>query len=157
MEDVRQYLLSLIAAAIICAVIISIIGKKGALTPVIKLLAGLFMLYTALSPWTKLRLDGVISYFSDLELKASVTASDGNASALQSTASIIKEQTEAYILDKASSVGTDISVEVIVEGTTPPAPCYVKISGTVAPYHKQRLSQIISDELGIPKENQWWE
>lgn len=156
MENIRQYLLSLIASAIICSVVISIIGNKNTLSPVIKLLAGLFIIYTALAPWAKLRLDGLLSYFDDLKLEASVSVSKGSNSAVQATASIIKNQTEAYILDKASSMGAEITVEVIVQETTPPTPCYVEIEGTLAPYHKQRLEQVVINELGIPKENLSW-
>lgn len=156
MEDIRQYLLSVITSAIICAVVINIIGKKGALSSVIRLLTGLFLIYTVLSPWTNFRLDNLTSYFSDLELSASVAASDGKESAIQATASIIKSQVEAYILDKASLLDMDITVEVTVEGSSPPSPTYIKIKGAFSPYGKQRLEQIISDELGIPKENQSW-
>lgn len=156
MENVRQYLLSLIASAIICAVATSIVGKKGALAPVVKLLAGLFIIYTALAPWAKLRLDGLLFYFNDLKLEGSVSASNGSDSAVQAAAAIIKNQTEAYILDKASSLGANIAVNVIMQGTTPPTPCYVEIKGTLSPYHKQRLEQIIINELGIPKENLSW-
>lgn len=156
MENIRQYLLSVVACATICAVVISITDKKSTLNPVIKLLAGLFMIYTVISPWAKLRIDGVKSYFSDIEINASSAVANGTASASGETGAIIKSQVEAYILDKASSIGAEISAEVIMDNSTPPLPKAIKISGTLAPYHKQRLEQIIADELGIPKESQSW-
>jgi hypothetical protein len=155
-EGIREYLLSVIAASIICAIIINMIENKGIISAIIKILAGLFIIYTALSPWTKLRLDSLTTYFSDLKLEASMAVTDGKEYSSQATAAIIKNQVEAYILDKASSMDMEITVDVIVEGTSPPSPGYVKICGSVSPYKKQRLEQIIVDELGIPKENLTW-
>lgn len=156
MEDIRQYLLSVILCTIICAITIHISGKTGMVPSVIKLLTGLFILYTVLSPWSKMRLTDLSSYFSDLKVDASVAVEEGKEASAQYAASIIKSELEAYILDKASSLGLDICVDVIMDESQPQLPHSVKIGGSVSPYAKQRLAQIISDELGIPKENLLW-
>lgn len=156
MEDIRQYLLSIVAAALICALIVNLVGKEGILLSVIKLLCGLFLVYTILSPWTKIQIPGLSSYFSDLRLDASRAVDEGKESALQASATLIKQQVEAYILDKALSLDMDISIEVVMDNADTQSPTGVRIKGTVSPYAKQRLTQIISDELGIPKENQVW-
>ena len=156
MEDIRQYLLSIVAAAIVSALAINMIGKKGIYTTVVKLLAGLFLSITIISPWTKLQLQDLSSYFSDLELDAEDIVSEGEDMAVSATASIIKEQVTAYILDKASSLGLNLEVEVTMTESSPPVPSAVALKGTASPYAKQHLQQIITDELGIPEENQSW-
>ncbi len=153
MADIRQYLLSIIASAIICAIIVNTIGKNGVVACVIRLLCGLFIVYTILSPWTKMHRIDLTSYFTDLKTDASLSVSEGKEAAEQAGTTLIKQQLEAYILDKATSLDMDISVEVIMDNMVPTC---VKISGVVSPYGKQRLTQIISDELGISKENQLW-
>ena len=69
---------------------------------------------------------------------------------------IIKEETEAYILDKAASLGVTLSVEVMVEDGNVPRLSGVQLSGQVSPYARQQLSTWISNDLGISKENQKW-
>ena len=156
MEDIRQYLLSVIAASIISALAIRISGKTGAFVSVVKLLAGIFIIITVIAPWTKLKLNDLSSYFSDLQLQASDAAQLGESLAVDAKTSIIRTQIEAYILDKASVLDLNIEDEVIVTGTEPLQPESVTIKGTVSPIGKQRLGQIIADELGIPKEKQLW-
>lgn len=156
MEDIRQYLLSIITSAIICAIIVKIIGKNGLIASVARLLCGLFIVYTILSPWTKMQMLDLSSYFSDLKTNASAAVEEGKDAAVHTGTTLIKQQLEAYILDKAASLDMDISIEVIIDHASTQAPLSVKISGTASPYAKQRLIQIISDELGISKENQLW-
>jgi hypothetical protein len=69
---------------------------------------------------------------------------------------IIKSKTEAYILNEARKMELDITVEVELSDADPPAPCRVFIKGTASPYKKTVLGRYISDNLGIPQENQQW-
>ena len=104
----------------------------------------------------KTSITGFIVLFFRLELDAEDIVSEGEDMAVSATASIIKEQVTAYILDKASSLGLNLEVEVTMTGSSPPVPSAVALKGTASPYAKQRLQQIITDELGIPEENQSW-
>lgn len=156
MENIRQYLLSVIVASIISALVIRIIGKTGAFASLIKLLAGVFLIITVIAPWTMLKLNDLSSYFSDIQLQASHAAQFGESLATDAKNSIIRTQIEAYILDKASELDVNIEVEVILAETEPHLPESVAIRGTVSPFGKQRLGQIIADELGIPKEKLLW-
>lgn len=156
MEDIRQYLLTVVTASIISAIAIRIIGKTGAFASIVKLLAGIFIVITVISPWTKLKLNDLSSYFSDLELQAADAAQLGESLAVDAKASIIRTQIEAYILDKASELEVNVEVEVVITGTLVPQPESVTIKGAVSPFEKQRLGQIIADDLGIPREKQLW-
>lgn len=156
MEDIKQYLLSVVICTIICAILAQISGKNGMVPSVLKLLTGLFIIYTVLSPWTKMQISDLSNYFSDLSLDALHAVDAGKESALKETGAIIKSQLEAYILDKASSMDLDISVHVELEHSQPPLPHSVQIKGNASPYTKKRMIQIITDELGIPKENLQW-
>lgn len=156
MDDIRQYLLSVVSAAVISALAINVIGKKGIYASVVKLLAGLFLSITVISPWAKLQIGDLSSYLDNLELDAADVIAKGEYMAADAAGTIIKDQLEAYILDKASAIGIQVKAEVVLTDTDPPVPCSVTISGAASPYAKQRLQQMIADELGIPKENQSW-
>lgn len=156
MEGIRQYLLSVILAAIFCALTVNILGKKGVYTAVVKLLTGLFMAVVVIAPWRKLQITDLSGYLDSLNFEASEIVQEGEDMAAEATASIIKDNIEAYILDKAFSLGLDIQVNVVLTETSPFAPDSVTVSGSVSPYAKQKLQKIISDELGIPEEKQSW-
>lgn len=156
MENIRTYLLSVVSAAIICALVMGIVGNKSSYSKVVKLLSGLFLSITVISPWTNINIGDMTAYFSGLQADASHLTTEGSMIANTAAASIIIDQAEAYILDKAASLGVDLDVEVSLTNDTPPVPESVIISGTIAPYTKKQLEEIIANDLAIPKEKQSW-
>ena len=155
MEGIREYLLGVIAAAILCSVISQFAAKDGLLSAGIKLICGVFMVVALVSPIIKIRIDPT-RIFSDVSLEANgITETAANASR-ESVSAIIKEQTQAYILDKANSQGANLSVEVMLSDEEIPKPIRVKITGNVSPYSKRILTQTIENDLGIAAEAQIW-
>ena len=156
MEGISQYLLTVVSAGIICAICSGMISKKGTYAAIIKLLTGLLMLLTMLAPLTKLNIQDLTAYFNDLSFDGTANAQAGEAMAVDATESIIKENVKAYILDKASALGLDVEVDIALTEDTPPLPRSVTVTGAVSPYAKQVLTKVISDDLGIPEEQQLW-
>ena len=155
-DTIRQYLISVVAASVITAVLTSLVGKKGAHQTVIKLLCGIFLTITVISPWANIKINDLTGYMNELNIDAGLAVEEGAAMALDASASLIKSKVEAYILDKASSLGLSVSVEVTVGDESPCLPCAVSIHGSAAPFAKQRLQQLIAQDLGISEENQKW-
>lgn len=156
MESVSNYLITVIAGAVICALIICIIGKNNHYYGIIKLLLGLFLAITVISPWSKLNFDNISSHFSEFRADASSTVLNGTTMANNAMGELIKQNVEAYILDKANSLGADVDIEITVSNDNPPVPISVVIRGTVAPYTKVRLQQMLENDFEITKENQLW-
>lgn len=156
MEQIRQYLLSVIAAAVLCGIVNTLVGKKGAYFSIVRLIAGLFMALTVISPLVKIRLSDIVDYTNGLSAQANAAVAGGEAMALDAMGAIIKSQTEAYILDKAVSMELDIEVEVTLSSENPPIPCAVTIKGSISPYSKEVLRQYIANDLGISEEDQLW-
>ena len=152
----KDYILSVIAAAVICAVAQGLLGRKNATGRILYLISGIFMAVTVCSPLGNIKFSGIADYWDGLSVDAQQYVSDGTVMAENQMCDIIKEQSEAYILDKANRMGLQIAVEVELDGNNDNIPCGVVLSGNASPYTREQLESYIADTLGIPKENQKW-
>lgn len=155
MTGIQSYFLSVIAAGLVCSILQSLAGKNGTGGAVLKLTAGIFLSLTVLGPVVRLNFDHLFLSTEQFLQSASQAAGEGEKIAEETMSSIIMERTEAYILDKAKSMGVSLCVSVTLSPDTL-APVRVELDGAVSPYAKMRLQEMISDELGISKENQIW-
>lgn len=156
MTQMKAYILSIVATATICAIINGLLSKGNTYSSLIKLLCGVYLVVAIVAPWKSFRFDTIADFKDKTENAAASVVDEGIESSKQAAGKIIKEKTEAYILDKASSLGTKIDVEVTLSDTDIPIPEMVTISGVVSPYAKQKLSRNIASELDIPEEKQTW-
>ena len=156
MVSMQNYLLAVVSAAVFCAVVKRIVGNKGLHGNMIGLLTGLFMVITVISPWAKLRFDDLSVYFDGLEIEASRYVQDGESVAAIASSDIIKSQTQAYILNKAASLGLEVQVDVTLSNKDPWIPEAVTLTGTASPYLRQQLQSYIAQEIGIPEDMQTW-
>ena len=154
---IRQYILSVTSAAIICAVIRELVGQKSGYLKVINLIAGIFLTVTVVAPWSKLEIDEFENYIQGFSADAESVVSIGEAYRQEEMSRLIKSQTEAYILDKADSLGIALQADVIVADSDPIIPYSVTVySGSIAPYKREQLKQYIANELAIPEARQTW-
>ena len=155
MHAIRQYLLTLCAASVVCAVINTLFDSKGSITKIIRLLTGMFIALCAFSPLVRIdKLD--FTTFTDRIHLSSPAVEMGKSMAENSTAELIKESVAAYVLDKAAQMDLNVDVEVILDNSEPPQVCEIILKGDVSPYAKEILGQYISDTLGVAKEDQSW-
>ncbi|MBO5891759.1 MAG: hypothetical protein J6Q30_03500 [Oscillospiraceae bacterium] len=156
MGSVREYLLGITVVALCCGVLSSVLGKKGLAGGTVKFLCGMVMLLAVVGPLLSLRIGDMQGAFKDLSQDANAITAFGRETALKEYAGIIKERTAAYILDKAESLGAELTVEVTLSDDEPLAPCGVKLSGAISPYAKKVLSDTIAKDLGVQVEDQIW-
>lgn len=156
MEAVGEYLLRVTVCALVCGVLTGILGGKGLPGAMVKLLCGIFMTLAVLNPLLGLRLESLTDFTGDFSLDAEAFAADGKNAALEAQSDIIKERVRAYILDKAESLGVELTVEVTLKDADPPVPCGVRLTGRIAPYEKGVLSRMIADDLAVAVEDQIW-
>ena len=156
MEALGKYILSVTAAAILLGILRSLHGKKGSSTALIQLLGGLFLTFTMIAPMADVDLDAIFDSPWMFSADASVFAAEGQKISQEQLRSIIKERSEAYILDKASSYHAQLEVDVIVSQDAMPIPTAVYLRGSVSPYVKSEMEQWLQDDMGILKENQLW-
>lgn len=156
MESIKSYLLSIIVTAIIVSILTSVISKKASYQKLVQTIGGMIVLITIIAPLKGYRFDKYESYYNDFKISAELQTDYGKSVAEESLSEIIKEQTEAYILEKASELDATLQVSVTMSRETYPTPTHAVLKGDIAPYAKDRLSRIIAKDLGIPEDKQSW-
>ena len=68
----------------------------------------------------------------------------------------IKREAEEYILDKAAAMNVLLSADVSLSDSEIPVPAAVTVYTSADPSTREVLSQFLSEDLGISKENQLW-
>lgn len=157
-EALHSWIISLITAAIFCAVAINI-TPKGRIYTAIKLLCGIIMIFAIISP--------VINFdfteYSESMIKYSDKTSEliKNADAYEDklNRTFIEDKCAAYILDKAESFGAHPEkISVIAEWSADGYwyPVRADIRCNCSKELKSTLAIFIEAELGIAKERQTW-
>lgn len=155
MEAVRQYILSVVCMVMICGVA-QVLFSVGSAGTILKIICGLLVTITVLRPVIKDRMFAWDENFSLMSENGEMAVSEGQLAAEKSLAQLITDKTRTYILNKASQMGADIAVEVVLNSEYPFEPVHVTIKGTVSPYVRKQLAQCISNELSIAEDDQIW-
>lgn len=156
MEDIRQYLIGIMVAAILCGIISMLLDGKGTIGVVGKLLAGLLMILAVISPWTTISFDGLFGWASDISCDGSNVVTDAYDAANTAYRAGIKERIEAYVLEKAKELDCTLTVDVTLSEDAVPKPFSICLKGSISPYAKAILSTMITEDLGIVLEEQLW-
>ena len=115
------------------------------------------MLLLALTPLAELDYDSLAEAISRLELEKEEARTGIEIQNQELVASIISGRVQTYILDKASSLGMQISVELEMDTrAATPYPSGVTIRGTVTPTQKQQLQTYLEQTFAIAPERQVW-
>lgn len=154
--DLKSYVFSVITASVVAGILLCVFKANGAHGYLIKLLAGLYIAITVVSPWRDFHISDISYYFDGLETDSSNYVNSGLNAYNEALQTSITERTEAYILEKASSMGAELTATVTVSNDQPLVPISVELSGNISPYNKSRLQQIIVNDLGIPEAAQKW-
>lgn len=156
MDHVSQYIFTVCAAAIICGIVKNLTVKKGPVSELVHMMCGVFLTVTAISPLLKVQLGELSSFTQTHRFEAQQISADAEQEAIDAMREIIITQSEAYIMDKATSLNALIEVEVVLSEGTPGIPCAAIIKGIISPYAKTRLTEILESDLGISREAQQW-
>lgn len=153
MEAVREWLTSVVVVTLLISVAQGMI-PEGGVRKIAGFTGGLILLVTLLQPVLKTDLGGLRLHFEDYEAAVAERQAELEADQDQALADIIAERTEAYILDKASELGLEISLRVETETDQEgiPIPAAVEIEGP----RSEELAAYLEEELGIPAERQVW-
>lgn len=155
MQIVREYVLGIAAAAMICAVVLGF-ARKGTMEPLVKLICGLVLTFAIIRPLLSISM----GHWEDLNItyqkEGEQAAQDGKELAEKTLRDIIIADTQAYILDKAQEMNLRIQVTVDLSKEDPPVPEGVTITGALSPYERSCLGIFLEEKLGITEEHQQW-
>lgn len=155
MGGLREYLLNVVAAAFLCG-ILSGLFPEGSGKKLLRLACGVFLTIVVLRPVVGLNPDFLTESMLSLQMDGEGFSAQGDKMGDEALRGLIKQEAEAYILDKAAELNASIQAEVELSQQSPPVPLSVTISGTVSPYARTQLEQMLLADLGIAKENQVW-
>ena len=155
MTGMQDYIYGIICACLICGIYLGFAPGNGASSVYARLLVGMVMVMVFIAPLQTFQIQDIAGWMEAYEQEASMAANFGQAAAKTQREEIITEQTRAYILDKATSLGLDISVEISLDEEMG-CPWEVRLEGAASPYAKGRLGNIIAQELAVPEERQIW-
>lgn len=155
METIRAFILSLVCASLISGILTDL-SQKTFFFKQIKLVCSLFLALTALMPLIHWRFPDFRQTDSFFLMQAQEAVQEGEQIRIHSIADIIKDQSEAYILNEARAIGANISVEIGLQYEDPPIPFSSTIRGCFDASCELMLSRVLTHELGIQKEHQTW-
>lgn len=156
MDWVKEYILNIVAVGMITAICITLVQKNTSAGMIIKMLGGIFLVITLISPLVKIRFDDLSSLWEQVSAEGNVLAKEGSNSTQEALSTVIKEDLEAYILDKADELGLTLRITVQMDQHNAVMPQTVKLQGAASPYQKRLLSAFMEEELGITEAQQEW-
>ena len=140
-------------AALICAVVQQFGGGQG--QGMRRILCGVFLAAVLLGCAAKIDLSDAWREMDGFSRDAAAAVELGQEQASRMKFSIISEQCEAYIMNKAADFGAQVEVSVTLDPETG-LPSAARITGALTPWVKQTLSGEITQALGIEKEALDW-
>ena len=158
MGAVRGWLMAVIAVSLLCAVADALM-PPGAVRRAGKLVCGLVLLGTVLSPVAGLDaesgqrwLDGYLSGLDSREEELEKTV-NGHMKG------IIEQRCAAYIVDKAEEMGIPCQAEVTFSYDEDGVPCPWEATarGVWTQEGREAVGRLLEDDLGIPPQRQHYE
>lgn len=152
MEFLRQWLLGVIA----CAMLVSVVQQlcpEGSVRKLARFTGGLLLLCAMLRPLTTIELPGVDWDAGGYREAVARLELELGAAQENTMAEGIAAELEAYIEDKAESLGANVQAQVTMgTGSGAPLPERVTLRGA----YSAALAEAIEAELGVTKERQTW-
>ena len=153
MHRVGVYVISLIAVSLICGVLQSIM-PAGSRKQILRILCGVFLLLTLLTPLSDIRMPDLTDYLSSFRAEGEAAAVMGQEMALTERQELIKLGLEAYILEKAEALG--VTPKIIVAVDPEGRPTAIIVEGSFTREQECALGTVITNDLGIAEEDQQW-
>ncbi|MBR6114224.1 MAG: hypothetical protein IKQ10_03485 [Oscillospiraceae bacterium] len=148
-----------LVAASVTASLAKLLTPAGPVRKVTAFVSGIVLLSALLSPALKADTEAFSAALSDYRATAAALTDDMERQEKQLLRVYIEQQSAAYILDEARRLGLpDLSVTVRAKwGDESWIPCEVSLTGPAEAGPRQRMTEFLTSELGIPAERQHWD
>ncbi len=149
----KDYILSILVVSAICSIIVQLLPNTGK-KELLHILQGVLLSIVILQPLSKVNLNDFLNLQQYAPESADLLLAMGQETAEEAKRQYITDQYEAYILDKAKAMGAEILPVITVDDAF--LPVSADIQGDLDPTLQNTLEQIMTDDMGITKENQRW-
>ena len=150
MNEVGQWLLSIVAASVLCAVAEELM-PSGSVKQVGKLVCGLVILWVLLAPLKTLGSVLELDWFEEYNMQMAQTKQELELQVETDRKAVIEEKCAAYIVDKAAELGVACTVEVYCrvgeEGLYLPE--HVKLTGVFSDVAQSQMTQLLEEEFAL--------
>ena len=152
---VRSWLLAVISVSLLCAVAGALM-PQGGVKRVGRLVCGLVLLAAVLSPLTELDVEAGQRWLASFMADVSGQEAELRETVNSQMKTIIEQKYAAYIVDKATRLGLTCSARVECRETEEGLylPVRAEVTGSWTVGAQDRLSQVLSEDLGIPAQSQ---
>ena len=153
MLQLGQYILSITAVSAVCSIFASLL-QEGTTQKLLRMICRIVLVIMLLSPLAKIAVPDSFEFPQSYLSEGKRIAAMGRDLAGEEKQKSIEHQLEAYILDKADALDAGIRPEVKLDEQG--IPVEVKLYGTCTSAVRQVLAAVITNDLGIPEEDQKW-
>lgn len=153
---IGAYLIAVTAACML-AVMADALVKSPPVRRVARLVGGLLILLTVLSPLVRLEARDLTEFVESLAQDANLDAEAVQTDYREQWAERVRELLEQNIEQQAASMGLTLRAEVVVRIRECPEPESVTLHGAAAPEEQMALQVYLVQTLGFVKERVIWE
>lgn len=155
MTGLIAYFTSVIATVLIGVVVTELI-KEPRLHTIVQMILGVLVLLVLLRPIATVKPDALMNEIEGL-FREEMQISEYETLYQDKLREQVKSLTEEYIRKKGESLNASIRVQAELSSEGYPVPEKVLITGILTWEQRQSLEEYITQEFGIPRENQRWE
>ena len=153
MGGVRVWLLYVLSVSFVCALADALM-PKGPVKGVGKLVCGLILAVTVVSPVVSLDVESGVQWLEGWEVGLEQREEELKKQVGEEMKTIIEQEYEAYIVDKAAQLGAACTAQVECrqedEGVYLPQRIWIR--GALSQPQREALSESLMEELGIASE-----
>ena len=156
-ELIRTWIMGLTAAAFLTSIAMTL-TPKGRPRAVVSLVAGLVTIVALVAPILEFDYEAYARNLEGFEHTLEARTAEWDAAGEDLTSRIIIERSQAYIWDKAESLGLVVRIEVATARNEAgwEFPDRVWISGDYTDSQQRALSEFLAEVFGISAERQYW-
>lgn len=152
MEGLRGWLYGLVATAMVLSVVYALVPKK-IFAGIAKITGGLIMMLVLVRPVLGISWEDLDLRYRGYQEEIDRQIESYTAQNAEEMAAIIEQELVAYISEKAAQMGLHCNVRVettLRDGIPQPLSVALNVQ------ENEALSQWITDEIGIQREQQYW-
>lgn len=152
METVREWITSIVSVTMLLSVAQAIV-PEGRIRGIFSFSGGLMLMVVLLQPILDIDAGDMVFQPELYREQIQLRQEELEQASRTEWEAIIERETAAYILDKADTLGLEISAEVRAETGADGLPV---LSAELAGEPSEVLAEYLAEELGIPRERQEW-